>query len=244
MPHDAGDDPPPPGVPTTERVRHVFSRVATRYDLVNSLTSLGIDRWWRRAAVQAARPGRTGRVLDLCSGTGGLAFAMARQMRPAEVVGTDIVEEMLDVARARTASYRGRTRIGFLHGDAQKLPFKDASFDSATVAFGVRNLPDREANFREVLRILKPGGRYVILEFSRPPNSVVRRLYYWYLRHVVVLVGGLLTRDRDSYVYLHDTIRSFPDQRILAEELRCAGFSRVEWRDMTSGVVALHVAVK
>ncbi|MDH4140588.1 MAG: class I SAM-dependent methyltransferase, partial [Coriobacteriia bacterium] len=128
--------------------------------------------------------------------------------------------------------------------DAQALPFPDASFDVVTVAFGVRNLPDRDANFAEVHRVLNPGGRYVILEFSRPPFAPFRWAYHFYLRRVIPLIGGMLTRDRGSFEYLNNSILHFPDQPSLAADLRRAGFDAVSWRNLTGGIVALHTAVK
>lgn len=248
---DPGNDPAPvadapaAGAPTAERVRGIFALIANRYDAFNAVSSLGLDRLWRRDTVRAARLTRTSRVLDLCSGTGDLALALVRFGRPAEVVGTDFVPEMLEVAekKARTRQ-SGRTAVSFQVADAQDLPFPDASFEVVTVAFGVRNLPDRSANFAEVLRILKPGGRYVILEFSRPGFPPWRWIYYAYLRFVIPTIGGLLTGDRASFVYLNESIRAFPNQGALANELRKAGFSAISWEDRTGGVVAIHVAVK
>ncbi len=241
---DATGSVPAAGEPTAERVRGIFSLIADRYDLFNILSSFGIDRSWRRAAVQAANLKTSSRVLDLCAGTGDLSLALARQGRPAEVVGTDFVPEMLAVAEQKARGFRGRTKVSFSVADAQDLPFPDSSFDVATVAFGVRNLPDRSANFAEVMRVLKPGGRYVILEFSRPSFAPWRWFYHLYLRLVIPAIGGLLTRDRASFVYLNDSIRSFPAQGALAAELRHAGFTAISWEDRTGGIVAIHVAVK
>ncbi len=246
MPQSTGSGPatPSPGQPSAERVRSIFSLIAPRYDLFNALSSLGTDRLWRRATVRAAHLTHTSRVLDICAGTGDLSLALARQGRPAEVVGTDLVTEMLELAEEKARKYRGRTRVSFSVADAQELPFADASFDVVTVAFGVRNLPDRRANFAEVRRVLKPGGRYVILEFARPPVAAWRWLYHLYLRFAIPAVGGLLTGDRASFSYLNDSIRSFPTQAKLAAELRAAGFSAISWEDRSGGIVAIHIAVK
>lgn len=227
-----------------ERVRGIFSNIAGRYDLFNSMASVGIDRSWRREMVRACQLTPESRVLDLCSGTGDVALQIARTAAPAEVVATDFTPEMLDVARVKAESYTGPTRLSFEYADAQELPFDDASFDVATVAFGVRNLPDRAANFAETLRVLKPGGRYVILEFSRPGFAPFRGAYHAYLRHGIPAIGGLLTGDRPGFIYLNDTIRAFPPQPALAAELRAAGFSVVSWRNLTGGIVALHTAIR
>lgn len=233
-----------PSAPDADRVHGTFSLIADKYDLFNRLSSLGIDRSWRRATVAAAAVKTSSRVLDLCAGTGDLSLAIARYGRPAEVVGADFVPEMLAVAERKALGFRGRTKIAFILADAQKPPFPDASFDVVTVAFGVRNLPDRAAHFAEVLRVLKPGGRYVILEFSRPSLAAWRWLYHRYLGSVIPAIGGLLTGDRASFVYLNDSIRSFPAQGALAAELRAAGFSAISWEDRSGGIVAIHTAVK
>lgn len=233
----------PSAEPSVDRSREIFSRISRRYDLVNALVSFGIDGSWRRVTVRSASPGPESRVLDLAAGTGDLTLAMARLGSPAEIVSTDLVPEMLEIARRKAKGYDGRARLSFQVADAQSLPFGDSAFDIVTVGFGVRNMPDRAANFREVRRVLRPGGRYVILEFSRPPLRLWRALYHVYLRVVVVGLGGLVSGDRASYRYLNDTIRSFPDQASLAEELRAAGFSQVSWRDLSGGIVAVHTAV-
>lgn len=230
--------------PPKDRVHGTFALIADKYDLFNRLSSLGIDRSWRRAAVAAAAVKTSSRVLDLCAGTGDLSFAIARHGRPAEVVGADFVPEMLAVAERKARAFRGRTEMSFVVADAQRPPFPDASFDVVTVAFGVRNLPDRATHFAEVLRVLKPGGRYVILEFSRPPVAAWRWVYHRYLGSVIPAIGGLLTGDRASFVYLNDSIRSFPTQAALAGELRAAGFTAISWEDRSGGIVAIHTAVK
>jgi demethylmenaquinone methyltransferase/2-methoxy-6-polyprenyl-1,4-benzoquinol methylase len=232
------------GLTNTERVRSIFARIAPGYDAFNAVASFGIDRSWRRVLVRDAGLTPASRVLDLAAGTGDLSLALARQGRPASVLGTDFSPEMLEVAKRKAASYDGSAELAFEVQDAQALSLPDESFDVVTVAFGVRNFPDRAANFREVLRVLRPGGRYLVLEFSRPPFAPFRALYHSYLDVGIPLIGGLLTRDRASFVYLNRSIRSFPSQEALAEELRGAGFREVSWRNLTFGVVAIHTAVK
>jgi len=235
---------PAPGEPTTEREKRIFSRIAPDYDRFNAMSSLGLDRLWRRSAVRLARPKPSDRVLDLAAGTGDLTIAMARRGRPAYVLSTDFVPEMLEIGREKVAELEGRSEVEFAVVDAQDLPFDDETFDIVTVGFGVRNLPDRTANFREVHRVLKPGGRYVILEFSRPPFKPFRALYHFFLKTVIPTLGGALTRDRASFDYLNESILAFPSQLALAAELHAAGFASVTWRNLTFGIVAVHVAVK
>lgn len=241
---------PAPGEATSDRVQTIFGRIADSYDAFNLLSSGGIDRLWRRATVRAARLTTGMHVLDLCAGTGDLTLALARPGLARKVVGTDFSPEMLAVAERKAA---GRTGAGskaaspvtFSVADAQALPFPDSSFDVVTVAFGVRNLPDRAANFREVYRVLKPGGRYVVLEFSRPPFGPWRGLYHFYLRTVIPTLGGRLSGgDRESFQYLNDSILRFPTQPELSSELRNAGFGAIDWVNLTGGIVAIHTAVK
>lgn len=236
-------DPVEAGRPTTEKVRGIFSSIAGSYDLLNRLTSLGMDGRWRRRTVREAALTRGCAVLDLAAGTGDLAFELARTGLPAYVLVTDFVPEMLDIAKAKARGWDGRTELRFEIQDAQALTLPDETFDVVTVGFGLRNMPDRAANFREVRRVLKPGGRYVILEFSRP-HAWVRPFYNLYTRHVVPLLGALVAGDRASYQYLIDSIRQFPAQGTLEMELTRAGFSEVHWIDMLFGGVALHVATK
>jgi demethylmenaquinone methyltransferase/2-methoxy-6-polyprenyl-1,4-benzoquinol methylase len=232
------------GLTNTQRVSAIFARIAPGYDAFNAIASFGIDRLWRRVLVRMASLQPDSRVLDLAAGTGDLSLALARQGKPASVLGTDFSPEMLEVASRKGGRYSGATELRFEVQDAQALTLTDASFDAVTVAFGVRNFPDRAANFREVLRVLAPGGRYLILEFSRPPFAPFRALYHFYLNVGIPLIGGLLTHDRASFVYLNQSIRSFPAQEALAAELREAGFRDVSWRNLTFGVVAIHTGSK
>lgn len=232
------------GRPTTERVQSIFQSLAPDYDRFNRLSSLGIDRSWRRRTVKAAELKRSSHVLDLAAGTGDLTMALARYGSPESILSTDFVPEMLEVGKAKAAEYAGTTSITFAAVDAQELPFADESFDVVTIGFGVRNLPDRGANFREVYRVLKPGGRYVVLEMSRPPFAVFRALYHFYLHTVIPTLGGMLTGKRSSFEYLRDSILGFPGQVALAGELHKVGFREVTWRNLTFGIVAVHVAIK
>lgn len=234
---------PAPGEATTDRVHDIFSGIAGSYDRFNLLSSMGIDRAWRKRAVALSRLKQGDRVLDLCAGTGDLTLAYAASGLPSQVVGTDFVAEMLSVAQSKIARRLPAVPVSFSQADAQDLPFEDDSFDVVSVAFGVRNLPDRSANFREVRRVLRPGGRYVVLEFSRPPFAPFRWIYHAYLRFVIPSLGKMLSGgDRESFQYLNDSILRFPDQPALAAELRAAGFSAIDWKNLTFGIVAVHIA--
>ena len=241
---DPGTDNVASGLTNTERVRSIFANIAPGYDAFNAISSFGIDRLWRRTVVRICALKPDSRVLDLAAGTGDLSLALARRGRPAAVLGTDFSPEMLEVAKQKALAYEGPTDLSFQVEDAQALSLPDDAFDVVTVAFGVRNFPDRAANFREVLRVLKPGGRYVVLEFSRPPFAPLRWLYHLYLNVGIPLIGGILTKDRESFDYLNRSIKSFPPQAKFAAELSAAGFKTVTWRNLTFGIVAVHVAVK
>jgi demethylmenaquinone methyltransferase/2-methoxy-6-polyprenyl-1,4-benzoquinol methylase len=212
----------------------MFDDVAARYDLTNDVLSLGQDRLWRRAVVRAvdARPGE--RVLDLAAGTGTSSEPFARA--GADVVPTDFSLGMLRVGKAR------RPDLGFTAGDATRLPFADASFDAVTISFGLRNVADTGAALREMLRVTRPGGRLLVCEFSRPVWAPFRTVYVNYLMRALPAVAGRVSSDAESYVYLAESIRAWPDQAALASQVRQAGWERVGWRNLTGGVVALHRA--
>ncbi len=237
-------DPAEAGRPTTEKVRGVFGRIARRYDAMNSIMSLGLHHRWRRRTVAEAglTPGSI--VLDVAAGTGDLAFALAGTGLPRRVFATDFVPEMLDIAKAKAESLPGPTELVFEMQDGQALTYADESFDVVTVSFGIRNMPDRRAGFREAFRVLRPGGRYLILEFTAPRSAWFRPFFRLYTGTVVPLLGALLAGDRASYQYLNDSIMQFPPPERVAEELREAGFAVVRWVPMLFGAVNLHVATK
>jgi demethylmenaquinone methyltransferase / 2-methoxy-6-polyprenyl-1,4-benzoquinol methylase len=230
--------------PSTAPTLPVFARVARRYDLANRLMSGGLDVLWRRAAARRLGTSGDAVVLDVASGTGDLAVADLRYGPAARVLATDVSEEMMAVGRRKIARRGLADRITFSIANGEDLPFRDETFDGATAGFGVRNFADRPRAFREIRRVLRPGARFVCLEFSRPPGGLARRVYLAYLRRVVPWIGGAVSGDRESYSYLADSIERFPDQEAMAAMLLDAGFSSVEYRNLTLGVVAVHVATR
>lgn len=240
-------------VPAAEKaslVRQVFESVAPRYDLMNDLMSGGVHRLWKNALVDVLNPRPGEKFLDVAGGTGDIAFRIAdRQVAKSvekggaaqpDVTVCDINAAMLSVGRDR-ATDRGLLRgITWTTGDAERLPFPDASFDAYTIAFGLRNVTDIDQALREAVRVLKPGGRYYCLEFSKVTSPPLARAYDAYSSRALPLLGKFVARDAASYQYLHESIRRFPPQRELADRMRAAGFANVSWRDMTLGVVALH----
>jgi demethylmenaquinone methyltransferase/2-methoxy-6-polyprenyl-1,4-benzoquinol methylase len=221
-------------------VRRMFSAIAPRYDLLNHLLSLNIDRAWRRRAVAALGIDRNpaGRYLDLCAGTLDSSAAIAAAPHfSGIVVGTDFAEGMLRAARRKRL---GRS-IAPVVADALQLPLGDATCAGALVAFGVRNVADLDAALREAWRVLEPGARLVILEFSTPPNRIVRGAYHAYFHHVLPRVGALVSGHASAYSYLPASVAGFPSPGDLAARMREAGFQDVQWSLLTFGVAALHV---
>jgi demethylmenaquinone methyltransferase / 2-methoxy-6-polyprenyl-1,4-benzoquinol methylase len=236
------------GVAPEDKVRYVrrmFDAIAPRYDLVNTLISAGRHRVWKRAAAALAAAPPGGRAIDVCCGTGDLALLLARQVGPGgRVVGVDFSLEMLGIARRRAdaAGLGGICR--FVPGDAEALPAPDAAFDAATVGFGIRNAGHPDAALRELCRVLRPGGRLAVLEFSRPRNPVVRGLYDLYSFSLMAWLGRVASRHPDAYLYLPTSVRRWPDQDAFAGMLRGAGFDRVRYRNFISGITAIHVATR
>ena len=231
-------------VPASEKaglVARVFESVAPRYDLMNDLMSAGVHRLWKNALVDVLHPRRGERFLDVAGGTGDIAFRIAERIGDgADVTICDINPAMLEVGRNRAVD-RGLLRgLVWTTGDAEALPFPDRSFDAYTIAFGLRNVTDIDRALREAHRVLRPGGRFYCLEFSKVTSAPVGRLYDAYSERALPLFGRIVARDAESYRYLHESIRRFPAQRDLAQRMRRAGFERVAWRNMTLGVVALH----
>jgi len=218
------------------RVAALFDGIASRYDVINDVLSLGLDRSWRRATVQALEVGPGDRVLDLAAGTGTSAVAIART--GAQVVACDLSPGMVEIARQR------HPELTVVVGDALDLPFPDAAFDAVTMSFGLRNTPDVSRCLRELLRVTRLGGRLVICEFSTPMSALVRAGYRPYLHDVLPRIGGLISGDRASYDYLAQTIAAWPDQMGLAALIRDAGWQRVQYRNLSGGLVALHRAMK
>jgi len=220
------------------RIRTMFDAVAHRYDLLNHLLSAGVDVRWRRLAVRALGVHAGDRVLDLCTGTGDLALEALRAEPRARVAGIDLAKNML----LRGAAKRGAAGIAFVQGDAEALPFADASVDRASVGFGIRNVAAPRAAFAETARILRPGGRFVVLEFTTPPNRLFRGVYHAYFHRLLPVVGRAVSGHPDAYRYLPDSVSRFPPPRDLAAMLREVGFREVRWRSLHGGIAALHVA--
>ena len=232
-------------MPDPSAVNSLFGRIARRYDLANRLLSGGMDLWWRRRLVAAVCRRSPTAVLDLATGSGDVAFNLARRLPPStQIPGMDFCQPMLDEAeiKKKSAGAGPWANVTFRLGDGLALPLADASCDALTISFGLRNLADRDRGLREMRRVLRPGGRLFVLEFSQP-QAWFRPFYFFYLRHVLPSLAGAVTGDRPAYVYLNETIEQFPGRAALAEEIRAAGFTHVTSAGLTFGIVALHEAV-
>ena len=226
-------------------VAGVFDSVASRYDLMNDLMSGGIHRLWKRFTIELSgvRPGHS--VLDIAGGTGDLAAKFSRIVgETGQVILADINHSMLAVGRDKLLDHGLSKNLEFVQADAQCLPFPDDSFDCITIAFGLRNVTDKDLALRAMLRVLKPGGRLLVLEFSKPKNPLLSKAYDAYSFTVLPVMGRFVAGDSDSYRYLAESIRVHPDQETLKAMMEDAGFARVEYHDLTGGVVALHRGVK
>ena len=236
------------GVPSRDseqfatEVRGMFDRIAGVYDLMNSAMTAGLHHQWRERAVDRAQVGPGSDALDLCSGTGDLALALRRRIGPdGRVVGSDFSEPMLDLARRKSGEEGLPVEFGW--ADALELPYGDASFDAVTIGFGARNLADLERGLSEMARVLRPGGRLVILEITRPQREPLASFYSLWFDRLVPMIGSL-AGDPDAYSYLPDSVRTFPDPEQLAAMIDAAGFTEIRWLLLAGGIIAIHSATK
>ncbi len=238
-----------PGERRAERVNDLFAAIAPRYDLINDLQSFGLHRWWKRRLLRLAivRPGMT--ALDLCCGTGDVAFALAAA--GAQVTGMDFSAPMLAVAEARKTQAQGpKSAVGaltnpiFLQGDALHTPFPEAHFDLVTVSYGLRNLASVDEGLREMWRVLKPGGRLLVLDFGKPDNALWRGAYFGYLRFAVPVFGRLFCQNAEAYAYILESLQHYPAQRGVDEKLRALSAINARIVSFLGGLMSINVAEK
>ncbi len=228
------------GEEKAKQVRRMFSSIARRYDLANTLLSLRRDVGWRRFAARIAELDKSGVALDVATGTGELAFELAKRVSEGGVVGVDFNAEMLSIAKQK-AEQRGIKNVHFILGDALQLCFRDESFDAVLVAFGLRNFAEIEKPLREFVRVAKRGGKVVVLEFTLPPNRFLRWLYSLYFFHVLPFLGGLITGRREAYAYLPASVAEFPSPEEICRLMEKAGLENVRYHLLTLGTVAVYV---
>lgn len=227
-----------------ERIRAMFGSIAPRYDLLNRLLSLGIDRRWRRFAVGKIGLSGAGRVLDVATGTGDVALEIAAQTPDSvSIVGVDFCKEMVDLGRVKVEGSRHAGRITLQVAPCEEIPFEDGSFDAATISFGIRNVVDRAKGLSEMRRVLKDGGRIVILEFSTPTSPLFRALYHFYFLKMLPVIGGAFSRF-SAYRYLPDSVLEFPSRESFKAMMSEAGFQDVRHFDLTGGIATVYLGTR
>ena len=233
-------------MPQKEKIQQMFDGIAPDYDRLNHLMSLGVDRSWRRRALrEIVDAERAQSILDIACGTGDFSLAIAGRMHPdSRITGLDLSEGMLAVMRDKVAKAGLQDRIGCEQGDSEAMRFADASFDVVTIAFGIRNFAHREAALREILRVLKPGGRLVILELSVPENRILRWGYNLYFKHFVPWIGGRISGDRAAYTYLPASVQAFPGRREWTATMAGCGYAQVRHKAFTLGLCRMYVGEK
>lgn len=214
----------------------MFDEVAAKYDLANDLLSFGSAHFWRKAVLRAVSPASGQRILDLAAGTGSSSAAL--NINGAKVIAADFSKGMLEVGRER------HPELEFVFADAQALPFADNEFDCVTISFGLRNIQDTSLGLAEMLRVLKPAGKLVVCEFSKIPNAALNGLYVFYLKHLLPRIVALVSKTPEAYTYLADSIEAWPNQRSLSELIQAVGFEGVNFKNLSLGIVALHIAFK
>lgn len=230
-------------VPESEkagRVRGVFGSVAAKYDVMNDAMSLGVHRLWKDAMMDWLAPRAGQRLLDVAGGTGDIAFRFLKRAGRGQATVLDLTEPMLVEGRKRAEALQMAERLDWVVGDAMALPFEDNSFDVYTISFGIRNVTRPEVALAEAFRVLRPGGRLMVLEFSQIPNDLMQKIYDLYSFNIIPRLGQMIANDRDSYQYLVESIRRFPDQERFLQMLREAGFENAKYRNLSMGIACLH----
>ncbi len=220
-------------------VRDVFDSVANKYDLMNDMMSLGVHRLWKDALIEWLKPDEHMHLLDVGGGTGDIAFRFLKR-GGGSVVVSDINPNMLEVGKKRAIDKGIINNIDWQEADVEKLPFEDESFDAVTIAFCIRNVTHPDKGLQEIYRVLKPGGRFLCLEFSQVTTAGFDKLYDWWSFNILPILGDKIAKDRDSYQYLAESIRRFPNQEVWADMIRDTGFKNVKYRNFTHGIATLH----
>lgn len=227
-----------------EQIRRMFDKIAPSYDRLNHALSLGIDRRWRRTAVDALGIHQPQQILDIATGTGDFALLLAKRIKPQHIVGADISEGMMAVGREKVKEEGLQNVISFQHEDCMQLSFPDGSFDAVTSSYGVRNFQNLDKGLQEMQRVLRPGGHLLIVELTPPPSFPMKQLFWLYAHVVMPLLGRLISHDDSAYTYLPASMEAFPQPEQMEGILRKAGFTEVQWRRFTFGISTMYLATK
>jgi demethylmenaquinone methyltransferase/2-methoxy-6-polyprenyl-1,4-benzoquinol methylase len=232
------------GLSKKEQVAGMFDKIAFRYDFLNRFLSAGIDVGWRKRAIKELKPLKPKYVLDVATGTGDVALLMHKILKPVRITGIDISEGMLEIGRKKVDKAGLSSEVELLRGDSETISFNDASFDAVTVAFGVRNFENLEKGLKEMLRVLRPGGKLVVLEFSKPKQAAFKGIYNLYMKIVAPGFGKLIAKNADAYQYLNDSVQRFPEGKQFVEIMNEAGFKQTYARALTMGICTIYCGSK
>lgn len=227
-----------------KQVAQMFNNISGTYDFLNHFLSLGIDVIWRKRAIRVLKDLQPKQILDVATGTGDFAIQAARTLQPEQIIGVDISEGMLEIGKGKVQKRGLGSTIALQFGDSEDLPFDSASFDAVTVAFGVRNFENLNAGIAEIYRVLRPGGKAVILEFSTPKQFPIKQLYQFYFRRITPFIGQIFSKDKRAYQYLPESVAAFPQGEAFTHMLRTVGFKTAEDRPQSFGICSLYIASK
>jgi len=226
-----------------EQVEQMFDNISGKYDLLNRILSMGIDVRWRKKVVKSVKKANPKKVLDIATGTGDLAIQIAKSTQ-AQITGFDLSAGMLEVGRKKVAKEKLDDRIEMIQGDAENMPFEDNSFDVITVAFGVRNFENLKKGLDEIYRVLKPGGKFIILEFSQPESFPMKQLYAFYSKNILPKIGKQISKDESAYTYLPDSVKAFPYGEEMKKILKNSNFSKSSDKKLTFGIASIYESLK
>ena len=226
-----------------DQVAKMFNNISGRYDFLNQLLSLGIDKMWRKRAIGVLEPLKPKILLDVATGTGEFALE-ALKLNPDKIYGIDIADGMLDIGRKKILAKKVNATVELLHGDSENIPFGENKFDAATVAFGVRNFENLKRGLSEILRVLKPGGMVVILEFSKPTSFPFKQIYNFYFRFILPRIGSMVSHDKAAYTYLPKSVEAFPDGEDFLRILHDVGFKNTQCSSLTFGISSIYIGTK
>ena len=227
-----------------EQVAAMFDNIAPKYDFLNHLLSMGIDKGWRKKAINILKKDNPELILDVATGTGDFAFEAYKHIRPQKVIGVDISREMIALGNEKIEKRGLQGKLVFEYGDSENLKFADNTFDAITVAFGVRNFENLMRGLEQMHRVLKPGAKVVVLEFSKPSNPVIGKVFRLYFKHILPFIGKIVSKDNRAYTYLFESVEVFPEKKDFIDLLKKAGFEHTSWRPLTFGICSMYIGEK